>query len=124
SAGYEGYGYGYGYGHEGSGAYGYGAAAGNSWDLGGSEPDGAPDGGGDLGKQRPELGAHAEPEGMQGRGYGAAGDRYDPYEPYDSRSSLNDRDPYPRPAYDYPDYPNDYPDHYPNHYPNDYPNDY
>ncbi|NWY22962.1 AKP8L protein, partial [Aphelocoma coerulescens] len=50
--------------------------------------------------------------------------RYDPYESYDSRSSLNDRDLY-RPGYDYPDYPdypNDYPD-YPNDYP-DYPNDY
>ncbi|NWT08704.1 AKP8L protein, partial [Vireo altiloquus] len=133
SRGYEGYGYGYGYGQENSAGFGYGAAAGNSWDLGNSEPDGAPEGGTELGKQRLELGTHPESEGMQGRGYGAAGDRYDPYESFDSRSSLNDRDAF-RPSYDnypsdnYPsdNYPNDnYPnDNYPNDYPGDYPNDY
>ncbi|XP_072776141.1 A-kinase anchor protein 8-like isoform X7 [Taeniopygia guttata] len=118
SRGYEGYAYGYGYGQEGSGAFGFGAAA-NSWDLGGSEPDGAPEG---TGKQRPEPGTgQSDPEGPPGTGRG-----YDPYESYgDSR--VNDRDPY-RAAYDYPgDYPNDYPNNYPNDYPNDYPdypNDY
>ncbi|XP_053824214.1 A-kinase anchor protein 8-like [Vidua chalybeata] len=146
SRGYEGYGYGYGYGHEGSGGFGFGAAAANSWDLGGSEPDGAPEGGDGPGKQRQEPGAgsqaeaegppgrgygapteragsQAEAEGPPGRGYGAPTERYDPYESYgDSR--VNDRDLY-RAGFDYPgDYPGDYPNDYPGDYPNDYPNDY
>ncbi|NWV22128.1 AKP8L protein, partial [Origma solitaria] len=122
SRGYEGYNYGYGYAQDNSG-YGYGTTAGNSWDLGNSEGDGGPEGDG-LGKQRLDLGS--EPEGMQGRSYGAAGDRY---ESYDSRSSLNDRDLF-RPGYDYRDYPNDYPNDYSDYpndysdYPNDFPNDY
>ncbi|NWS09835.1 AKP8L protein, partial [Pachyramphus minor] len=124
--GYEGYNYGYGYGQDNSGGYGYGMPAGNSWDMGNSDAADAPESGDGLGKmnQRLELGSHPDSEGMPGGRYGAVGDRYDPYESYDSRSSLNDRDLY-RPGYDYGDY-GDYNNDYNNDYNdyNDYNNDY
>ncbi|KAM3656309.1 uncharacterized protein VK521_015230 [Ammospiza maritima maritima] len=74
---------------EGSGGFGFGGAAGNSWDLGNSQPDGSAEGGDGAGKARQEPGSagmHPESEGLPGRGYPANPDRYDPYESYgDSR---------------------------------------
>ncbi|NXJ86671.1 AKP8L protein, partial [Trogon melanurus] len=100
---YEGYGYGYGYGQDNSGGYGYGVAASNSWEMANSDVDMNPDGSGDAVakmSQRLDLASHVDTDAVQGGHYGSGGDRYDSYEPYDSRSSLNDRDVY-RPGYDY-----------------------
>ncbi|NXN10433.1 AKP8L protein, partial [Indicator maculatus] len=92
-AGYEGYGYGYGYGQDNAGSYGYGLATSNSWDLSSSDVDLPPEGSGDAGMaklgQRLDMVSHMDTDPMQGGHYG---DRYDSFEPYDSRSSLPERD--------------------------------
>ncbi|XP_075758258.1 A-kinase anchor protein 8-like isoform X1 [Pelodiscus sinensis] len=102
--GYEGYSYGYGYGQDNSGNYGYGMATSNSWEMPNSDTDPSASTGADavMAKinQRLDMVSHLEMDTMQGGHYGTGGDRYDTYESYDSRSSLNDRDLY-RSGYDY-----------------------
>ncbi|CAM4604009.1 A-kinase anchor protein 8-like isoform X1 [Lepidochelys kempii] len=102
--GYEGYSYGYGYGQDNSGNYGYGMATSNSWEMPNSDTDPNASTGADavIAKmnQRLDMVSHLETDTMQGGHYGSGGDRYDTYESYDSRSSLNDRDLY-RSGYDY-----------------------
>ncbi|KAK2512452.1 hypothetical protein Q9233_016275, partial [Columba guinea] len=99
--GYEGYGYGYGYGQDNSGSYGYGVAASNSWEMGNSDVDVNPEGSGgaEMGKmnQRLDMVPHMDADAVPGGHYG---DRYDSYDPYDSRSPMNDRNMY-RSGYDY-----------------------
>ncbi|XP_074917071.1 A-kinase anchor protein 8-like isoform X2 [Chelonoidis abingdonii] len=102
--GYEGYSYGYGYGQDNSGNYGYGMATSNAWEMPNSDADPNASTGTDavIAKmnQRLDMVSHLETDTMQGGHYGSGGDRYNTYESYDSRSSLNDRDLY-RSGYDY-----------------------
>ncbi|XP_054832242.1 A-kinase anchor protein 8-like isoform X2 [Eublepharis macularius] len=127
--GYEDYSYGYGYSQDNSGNYGYGMATSNSWEMPSSDTDmnlnastgtSADD---VIAKfnQRLDMVSHLETDMMQGGHYGSGGDRYDTYESYDSRPSLNDRDLY-RSGYDYSEAEHDTDNAYEGHYDNSYGN--
>uniref|UniRef100_A0A2D4MVV3 Uncharacterized protein n=1 Tax=Micrurus spixii TaxID=129469 RepID=A0A2D4MVV3_9SAUR len=71
--------------------------------------------------QRLDMVSHLDTETMQGGHYGSGGDRYDTYESYDSRSAMNDRDPY-RSGYDYSEAKHESDNAYECHYDNSYGN--
>uniref|UniRef100_A0ACB8EK64 Uncharacterized protein n=1 Tax=Sphaerodactylus townsendi TaxID=933632 RepID=A0ACB8EK64_9SAUR len=127
--GYEDYNYGYGYGQDNSGNYGYGMASSNSWEMPNSATDmnlntstgTSADGVITKFNQRLDMVSHLETDTMQGGHYGSGGDRYDTYESYDSRSSLNDRDLY-RSGYDYSEAEHETDNAYEGHYDNSYGN--
>ncbi|XP_032066101.1 A-kinase anchor protein 8-like isoform X1 [Thamnophis elegans] len=127
--GYEDYNYGYGYGQDNSGNYGYGMGTSNSWEMPNSNTDmnfnastgtSADDVISNF-NQRLDMVSHLDTETMQGGHYGSGGDRYDTYEPYDSRSAMNDRDPY-RSGYDYSEAKHETDNTYEGHYDSSYGN--
>ncbi|XP_039215474.1 A-kinase anchor protein 8-like isoform X1 [Crotalus tigris] len=127
--GYEDYNYGYGYGQDNSGNYGYGMATSNSWEMPNSNADmnfnastgtSADDVISNF-NQRLDMVSHLDTETMQGGHYGSGGDRYDTYEPYDSRSAMNERDPY-RSGYDYSETKHETDNAYEGHYDSSYGN--
>ncbi|XP_078242018.1 A-kinase anchor protein 8-like isoform X3 [Pogona vitticeps] len=68
-----------------------------------------------------DMVSHLETDTMQGGHYGSGEDRYDTYESYDSRSSLNDRDLY-RSGYDYSEAEHDTDNTYEGYYDSSYGN--
>ncbi|XP_028912434.1 A-kinase anchor protein 8-like isoform X4 [Ornithorhynchus anatinus] len=113
--GYENYSYGYGYGQDNTSNYGYNMATSNSWEIPSTNTNANPNTSTssstdtvlskinqslDMVTQRLDMVSHLEMDMMQGGLYGSGGDRFDSYDVYDSRATLNDRDIY-RFDYDY-----------------------
>ncbi|XP_048364482.1 A-kinase anchor protein 8-like [Sphaerodactylus townsendi] len=125
--GYGDYNYGYGYSQDNSGNYGYGMATSNSWEMPNSATDmnlntstgTSADGVITKFNQRLDMVSHLETDTMQGGHYGSGEDRYDTYESFDSRSSLNDHDLY-RSGYDYSEPEHETDNAYEGHYDNSY----
>ncbi|XP_038624113.1 A-kinase anchor protein 8-like isoform X2 [Tachyglossus aculeatus] len=113
--GYENYSYGYGYSQDNTSNYGYNMATSNSWEIPSTNTNANPSASTssstdtvlskinqslDMVTQRLDMVSHLEMDMMQGGLYGSGGDRFDSYDAYDSRATLNDRDIY-RFDYDY-----------------------
>ncbi|XP_038624063.1 A-kinase anchor protein 8-like [Tachyglossus aculeatus] len=112
---YENYSYGYGYSQDNTSNYGYNMATSNSWEIPSTNTNANPSASTssstdtvlskinqslDMVTQRLDMVSHLEMDMMQGGLYGSGGDRFDSYDAYDSRATLNDRDIY-RFDYDY-----------------------